>query len=543
MKRALLAGAVVWLLLRVQGLIPFAPIHNSWTLDEDFQGGKVPAYSGVSGEHIARSTEGLLVGVGMPGHLDWRFAASGPFPSTFRPGWQPDQEKNSAIRVILPSPSKPKFICLSSDLPLRYTAFNLQPYLQGRSEYRIRFEGQNSILQGIQWYQSSDRSPTWFPLAMILAGLFVACPWKPAPLTACAMIAVGLMLRWHTFFNYFAVPLEGDAKGYWEILGPWSLRHPFLTSVREPVFIWTLAAARVLFGDSERAARFLGWLVSGAMIGGVVPVGKRFGFSCWSSAGAAFLLAVNPFSIVMSVQGYQLELFTLLILLFAWLWPSRKPFGLGLIAGLLCLLRIQSLIAVIPLMGLAAWREHWRLKETVAAFGVLGLLLVLYFPAAKASTGSYFGHLNMHANYYQAAEMRGHPDQTGSPRAVSVYDYLFRQHSVMELIGRTLEGYAQILFNPANAFNRIFLNSHYSKSWNWALLPFFWTGLGVCFCMKAGRWFLCLPAFFLNGLPFLQDLFREPRLLFHVEPFILLITAVGAEWVVRQVLRLRFFQQ
>lgn len=570
MKRALLAGAVVWLLLRVQGFIPFAPIHNSWTMEEDFRGGKIPSYSGVTGDHIARSRDGILVGAGMPGHLDWRFATSGPFPSTFRPGWEPDLETNSVIRLILPPASRPRIIQLSSDLPLRYTAFNLEPYLKGQSGYLLRFEGQNSILQGMRCYQSADRSPTWLPLVIILAGLFMACPWRPVPLTVCALMALGLLFRWPTFFNYFAVPLEGDAAGFWQILKAWSPRHPFMTSIREPVFIWALAAARVLFGDSERVARFLGWGVSGAMIGCVVPVGRRFGFSFRASAWAALLLAINPFSIFMSVQGYQLELFTLLILLFAWLWappmlpplkkgdgggfdrdenPSQPPFLkgrrfalLGITAGFLCLLRIQSLMAVIPLIMLAAWRERWRLKEAGAALVPLLFLLLLYFPSVKASTGSYLGHLNLHANYYQAVETQGTPDQAGSLPSVSAFDYLFKQHSLTHLIGGTLKGYAQILFDPVNPFNRIFLNSHYSRKWNWLLLPFFCVGLGVCCLEKMGRWFLCLPLFFLNGLPFLQEFFREPRLLFHVEPFILLIAAAGIEWAARQVFLFRFFQ-
>jgi len=533
MKRVLLAGAVVWLLLRMQGFIPLVPIHNSWTMEKDFQGGKIPSYPGVTGTHVARSTDGILVGVGMPGRLDWRFTTSGPFPSTFRPAWEPNLGTNSAIRLILPASSPPRLIRLSTDLPLRYTAFNLQPYLKGQSEYRIRFEGQNSILQGIHWYQSSDHSPTWLPLVIILAGLFMACPWKPMPLTVCALAAVGLILRWHIFFNYFAVPLEGDAAGFWQIARSWSLLHPFATRSHEPVYIWLLSTARMFFGDSERSARFMGCLLSSAIIGMVFSVGRKLNLSFWAAGFAAGLSAMNPFSIFMSVQAYQLEFFTLLILLFAWTWLEGKPLWIGLAGALLCMTRMQSLISVIPLLGLAILLYKWSARCTAVCLAPFGVLMAIYFWVQKTSSGSYLGYLVTFGDFYQAAELKGNPAAAVSLPHVGTFDYLFKQHSFFNLVSQTLAGYGQIFFNPVNPYNRIYLDSHYARSWNLYLLPFFWVGCVACLGNRMGRWLLVFLMLFLNGLPFFQGIFREPRLLFHIEPFVLLITAAGWEWIVR----------
>jgi hypothetical protein len=101
------------------------------------------------------------------------------------------------------------------------------------------------------------------------------------------------------------------------------------------------------------------------------------------------------------------------------------------------------------------------------------------------------------------------------------------------LAGKTLRGYAEIFFNPQNSFNRIFLNSHYALAWNLVFLPFFWVGLGACLRRKEGRWFLVSLLLFLNVLPFFQEMFREPRLLFHAAPWVAVVTAAGLAAVVQ----------
>jgi hypothetical protein len=107
--------------------------------------------------------------------------------------------------------------------------------------------------------------------------------------------------------------------------------------------------------------------------------------------------------------------------------------------------------------------------------------------------------------------------------------YLFSRQALPRLALKTLKGWFQILFNPFNPFNRIFLNSHYARAWNFLLLPFFWTGLWLFLSDGKRRYFLWLPLFFLNALPALQDQFREPRLLFHAAPFFFVLCAAGLQ--------------
>ncbi|MDP2864832.1 MAG: hypothetical protein Q8O90_01145, partial [Elusimicrobiota bacterium] len=107
--------------------------------------------------------------------------------------------------------------------------------------------------------------------------------------------------------------------------------------------------------------------------------------------------------------------------------------------------------------------------------------------------------------------------------------YLFSGGAAPRLAVRTLKGYFHILCNPFNPFNRIFLNSHYSKHWNLLLFPFLWAGLWVFFSDAKKRAALLLGLLFLNALPALHDQIREPRILFHAAPFFFVLCAAGIE--------------
>jgi len=243
--------------------------------------------------------------------------------------------------------------------------------------------------------------------------------------------------------------------------------------------------------------------------------------------GAAALVATNPFAIFMSVQGYPLEFFTLLILLFAIAWLKNREQAMGWLGGLLCVTRAQSFLAIIPLIGLADWKFRWRRRERFGFWVPFLLLTLPYLWAVRQETGSFLGHINRHAGFYEVIEAKDFQKAPPADSALNLRHFLFARDQFQGRMTALIKGYAQILFDPRDPFNRILLNSHYARAWNLFFLPFFWIGLVLCLMNSKDRWFLWLPLLFLSGLPLLHDLVREPRLLFHVQPFFALITARG----------------
>src|ERR1019366_10582554 len=145
--------------------------------------------------------------------------------------------------------------------------------------------------------------------------------------------------------------------------------------------------------------------------------------------------------------------------LFSDFWLRRRAFGMGWAGGLLCVTRVQSILAVVPLLLLAAWRDRWKTRQGVMAALTCLILFLPYAMTVRRTTGSVFGHLNEHVGYYFSAETKGDPSQRGALPKISLWNYLFIQHKPASLIAGLSKGYAQVLFNPLNAYNRIFLNS------------------------------------------------------------------------------------
>jgi len=425
-------------------------------------------------------------------------------------------------------------IPLCENLPLHERALYFQDKIRGLRSFSVRFEGQNALLSGVKFRQPRETGISGkgiilalFCLTLILCrGLVLR---EPRTICLALLTAVGFILRWKTLCNYWNVPLEGDAAGYWGLASSLKLLNPFANGTREPVFVWLLWLAKNLFGDSERSSRFISLLFSCSLIPMTWLLGQRMRLGTAVCLIAAGLAAFNPFSIFMSAQGLQLELFTFLILAFSALWLDGRAAASGAAGAALILTRIQSAAAVFPLGLISAWRSGRPTRKIMPYFIPPVLALAVLLVTAKINTGSFTGNLDHAARYYTAAEINGDPEIVKGSENMTLGKYLFSRGALPRLALKTVEGYFQILFNPFNPFNKIFLNSHYSKAWNLLLLPFFWAGLWTFISDGKRRRALWLPLFFLSALPALQDEFREPRLLFHAAPFFFILCAAGIQ--------------
>ncbi len=254
---------------------------------------------------------------------------------------------------------------------------------------------------------------------------------------------------------------------------------------------------------------------------------RRMGLTSPACLIAAALATFNPFSIFMASQGLKLEFFSVLILYFTELCLSGRAAAAGVTGALLILTRIQAVAAVFPLAMIMVFRNSRGMKEAARYLLVPSLALAALLCAAKINTGSFTGNLDHAARYYTAAEHDGDPGTIKNYGNVTLGKYLLSGSAAPRLALKTLDGYFQVLFNPFNPFNRIFLNARDYTPWNLPLLPFFWAGLWFFISGAGRRYFLLFPLLFLSGLPALQAQYREPRLLFHVAPFFFIICGAG----------------
>lgn len=553
--RAITVLTALFFALQVSAAGPFfRPVENRWTLSEDLRDMKRPAHPGAAAAAAGLSAEGTVIGVGGPGWGRWDFSAPGPLPTTIVPFFLPPDGSRSGIFLLTGNGGR---VPLIENTPLRDRALNFRDKVKGLGSYSVRFEGTGALLSSVKFLEpletgGSDKGLflALFCLALVFTRGLVLREKHTAALAV--ITAAALFLRWSEFSAYWDVPLTGDAEGYWNYGRALKLSAPFANGTREPLFIWLLKLFETLFGDSQRTARFMTLLFSCSVVPMTWLLAKRLELGAFASLLAAALAAFNPFAVFMSVQGYQLEFFTFLILVFSVLWLSVRLAASGAAGAALILTRLQSAGAVFPLAALAAWRQKKvRPKKVPASFlqrtipenpsfaqkGGWHLFLRLFLPplialavllaSAKVNTGSYTGNLDHAARAHTALDRHGDFSSGKGAEEMTLGKYLLSREGTPRLALRTVKGYFQILANPFNPFNRIFLNSHYSKAWNLLLFPFLWLGLWVFFSDPGRRAFLWLPLLFLSALPALQDQYREPRQLFHAAPFFFVLCAAG----------------
>lgn len=509
----------------------FRPVENQWTLSENLRDMKRPAYPGVAAAAAGLSAEGTVIGVGGPGWGQWNFAAPGPLPSTVEPFFLPPPGTRSGVYLLTEGGAR---LPLIENTPLRNRALNFQDKVKGLRSFSVRFEGSGAILSEVRFFQPLEKGGqakglllALFCLALVFARGLALRKYHTAALAL--ITAAGLLLRWTALYNYWDVPLEGDAGSYWNYARSLKLANPFANGTREPVFVWLVRFANTLFGDSQRSSRFLTLIFSCSVIPMTWLLAKRLELGALACLAAAGLAALNPFSVFMSVQGYQLEFFTFLILLFSALWLRGGLGAAGAVGAVLILTRIQAAAAVLPLAALAAWRLRGTPLKVLPYFLPPLIALGILVASAKVNTGSFTGTLDHAARAHTAIDRTGDPAQLKGTEDVTLGKYLFSGGALPRLAVKTAEGYFQVLCNPFDPFNRIFLNSHYSRHWNLLLFPFLWVGLWVFFSDAKKRAALLLGLLFLSALPALHDQIREPRILFHAAPFFFVLCAAGLE--------------
>lgn len=232
---------------------------------------------------------------------------------------------------------------------------------------------------------------------------------------------------------------------------------------REPLFILILRLFLHTFGDTPYQVRMMTVLFSIVVIvAGFWTATHLFG----RVAGliVAALLAVNDILIVESSRGLRLELEMLLFLVYLLLAFGRwqrsmmmKAVVLGLLGGIMSLLRSTYLPAAVVLTALAFWPSTRNARQFVLASLVAATLAVTAIVPHRyglyRTTGDPFFDTALYARWNANIEFAGQP---GFPtwrelqadayigRPLTYGQYLFGLHSVREVIVGTVRGYAKM---------------------------------------------------------------------------------------------------
>lgn len=389
------------------------------------------------------------------------------------------------------------------------------------------------------------------------------------PLAVAAIVVAGLGLRlgdWRAAAEHQA-PLLPDTQEYLTIAH--QMRHFYWPSSREPLHPALIRAATWMVGPGREAPRLVSFTFSNLLVLVTALVGWRL-YGRWPALVASAFVAFHPYWLYRSTEGLRLELYGTLLLVFVWLTAERAERGrsvrllvAGVVGGLLCLVRMTSLVFVVPVVGWFLIRggraaphpqpegeeasEARRDLRPAAAVALILLVLIIapYLYVCHRDLGDALIWVNRHARWWRYRELQeglaGSPPSEGVPPAVfpgpagpsrtaeapvrvTVWGYLLGCRPVGESVGRMLRGYGQM----GLVFTRIFATERlYGVT---ARLG--WLGLlGLAVVLRRGSRLPVVTAV-LSLLPvsLVVPLGANPRLYMHVLPLWLMWCALGVQW-------------
>lgn len=337
--------------------------------------------------------------------------------------------------------------------------------------------------------------------------------------------------------QYADRPFMHDVAGYTDKAASLSFAHPFSIEI-EPMTVW-------LNRVSQGLGRSLGLDVNlsvrlGTLLLGLAAVLWLFFLArLWmGDAGAllaALYLALSPFLCVTDVSGGRDTPYLLFLTGFCYfcfaprrrLWPRAA--GMGIMAGLLCLTRINGLFIVIPVSAAALiqarGKDFW--KPWLAVLAVAGLMVLPYLSFLWRQTGDILYNLNSRAHWHSAEDPAAHVVQ-------SFWDMFFRELGLVKLCQRALTGmYLSLVGSTA----RDSFFAAKSLPWGLYLAPYLVYLLGMARALLKLRWQPFLMVLLATGPVWpLIAVGTDPRLLLGALPFMAVFLGLGGEMILGRLL-------
>lgn len=377
-----------------------------------------------------------------------------------------------------------------------------------------------------------------------------------------AMFALIGLLAWaaHSRIIELAIkagaPLEPDVVYYRYVAQ--TINTPYDTGAREPFWIWMVKGWFWLAGDSQIQIRRLTLLLSLLMILMVYKFFRDYTGSPVLGTAAAAIVALNPYLVYQSVRGLREEAYTIAVLCVTYFVfvPTGKmsigwrTIGIALAGAATQLLRFNSFLFLIPLLGMWIRRHSPPWRQAVLPFAFIALLSVPHLVHNYQQFGDPVASLTFMAvwsrNYefvvYKGIGCNGCPTRdefaidgyAGTP--LGTIEYLFGMHTVQELLSGMLKGYIDLYLRPTSLFEA------QAGMKNYLTYAVYLLGLGLILCSQY-REMLAVIVLVINVVPFFLSIGFEWRLSVHTIPFVSFILAYGYWWLISNVTTLWAWSQ
>ncbi len=306
------------------------------------------------------------------------------------------------------------------------------------------------------------------------------------------VICFSLFIKFQFLITFNQFPLSGDAPGF--LKRAVTMNNFYACSVREPFWIlWTKLSSGLTRDHKTgmRIGNIMLSLLSGILI--YIIVNKFLGTA--PAFGAATFFLFIPYLFYSPIRAHRLEMYLFLLLLFTHLILNFKPkpsiaIITGIISSLLVLVRMESLVIIIPGIIWLILKSRFN-KLLIAAFTLIPLFSIAspFFYNCYKEKGSPLYVINHHSKFYsrheQAIELNTLPEKEAlanpynAPK-INITKYLFGMHSPFEIFKRFIGGYYVALTKASKHILAVPVKLDY-------FIYFSWIGFIVLLTTAKGR--------------------------------------------------------
>jgi hypothetical protein len=370
------------------------------------------------------------------------------------------------------------------------SVFEITSFVGDSNNFQLLFEAQNNtsytvpVLQGLEVLISREnRVKPLLPDVTKIVGIillfsvplfFLFAPNMSTgeKVTSAVFLVIMLLavyLRWNELLKMSGTFIDGDARGYslyGEKMDLFSSQGFYSAQFekREPLYILIVKLFFHIFGVSGTHLRLVSFVFSLATIFLTFKIGKEW-FNGIVGLIAAFILAIHPYLIELSVRGLRAEWFTTLVLLFVYCSFVKvhqdaylRTLITGLLIGCMLLTRAESLLMIVicliayPVIARSKW--NYKMVFTALLLGVA--LLIPHQYRMYKHYGDPLYTVNQYTRFYANREFAGQP---GFPteeeistrgmyagRKITPFEYYFLLHTPRQLAQYSTIGFLKIHF-------------------------------------------------------------------------------------------------
>jgi len=337
------------------------------------------------------------------------------------------------------------------------------------------------------------------------------------------IIGIGIFRYIKTYYAWLPETPWPDVSAYMDIAK--NLASPYETGTREPLWIWYVWIFVKLFGETRLSLAMMGAVAHFISAFFLFHLIKELVSDVRHRLLALFLFLNNGLILVTSINATRDCLFLSgLMSLTYFIFFKTKNENLrlaGLILSSLVLVGIRSttLIPLFAILLFFSWYKGYKPYTPFLCLIVAFLFNSPFYYLSYQSTGDAFYSSNIHAVWWRNHEFSSQGNYNGQP--ITWFDYIFKLHSIKDLIIWTWDGLAKLFFLPGPLLRAM------SGAVTAILYPVYWIGLLKLLVSKQ-RVLFVIPLLIVNVLLFTVHLNMDTRLFTSVVPFTILAMALGA---------------